>query len=420
MGLQNGSVIDTPAHVVRRDLPAPRWSPSVQREAVAGFRAQAGRVAGEVVAEVRRSVPEFAATFAGPVGGLLPSAVQAVILRGVDAVLAPGAPGDDWTEMFRGVGALAFAAGCPAAALPAAYAVGERALCARMRAYGQKHKVSEQALTILTAAVSRQVQRLCEVSADGYGTARDNASDTLADRRARLLRVLLDERAAERVVVQEAAAARWPVPSAVVAVALRCPDAPTAPKPLGAHVLADFDGPRPCLVLSADLVDRAALARAFPGWTVSIGPSVAIGEVRGSLRIAHKAIDLHERGLITGGPVISCGDNGLALALFSDDFLMDQLVAKRLAPLADLTPRQRERMLATLHEWLANRGRAGDVAEALGVHPQTVRYRMHQLENLFADQLNDPHARFELELAVRAELLRTKATSQDEQTAEAC
>ncbi|WP_436501062.1 PucR family transcriptional regulator [Actinokineospora sp. HUAS TT18] len=419
MGL-NGSVIETPAHVVRRDVPAQRWSPSVQREAVAGFRAQAGRVAGEVVAEVRRSVPEFAATFAGPVGGLLPSAVQAVILRGVDAVLAPGSAGDDWTEMFRGVGALAFAAGCPVTALPAAYAAGERALCTRMRAYGRAHKVSDQAMTILTAAVARQVQRLCEVSTEGYGNARDNASDTLADRRARLLRVLLDDRAPERVVVQEAAAARWTVPTAVVAVALRAPEAPSQTKPLGTHVLCDLEGPRPCLVLAADQVDRATLARSFPGWTVSVGPSVPITEIRGSLRIARKAIDLHERGLITGGPVISCAENGLALALFSDDFLIDQLVTKRLAPLADLTPRQRERMLATLHEWLAMRGRAAEVAESLGVHPQTVRYRMHQLEDLFADQLNDPHARFELELAVRAELLRTKASIQEEITAEAC
>ncbi|CRK58500.1 regulatory protein [Alloactinosynnema sp. L-07] len=420
MGLENGSVIDTPAHVARREVPAQRWSPSVQREAVAGFRAQAGRVAGAVVAEVRRSVPEFAATFAGPAGGLLPSAVQAVILRGIDTLLAPGSAGDDWTEMFRGVGALAFAADCPASALPAAFAAGERAICARMRTYGQAHKVSDEAVTILTAAVARQVQRLCAVSIEGYGNARDNASDTLADRRARLLRMLLDERAPEQVIVQEAAAARWPVPSAVVAVALRCPDAPNLPKPLGAQVLADLDGPQPCLVLAADHVDRAALARSFPGWTVSIGPAVPINEVSGSLRIARKAIDLHERGLITGGPVVGCGENGLALALFSDDFLIDQLVTRRLAPLADLTPRQRSRMLVTLHEWLANRGRAGDVAEALGVHPQTVRYRMHQLESLFADQLNDPHARFELELAVRAELLRTAAACKEDETAEAC
>ena len=39
---------------------------------------------------------------------------------------------------------------------------------------------------------------------------------------------------------------------------------------------------------------------------------------------------------------------------------------------------------------------------ALHVHPQTVRYRLAQLRELFGDELEDPHARFELSLALRA------------------
>ena len=49
------------------------------------------------------------------------------------------------------------------------------------------------------------------------------------------------------------------------------------------------------------------------------------------------------------------------------------------------------------------------MASLLGVHPQTVRYRVHQIEQLFGDALADPQARFELELSVRAELLRSNA-----------
>jgi DNA-binding PucR family transcriptional regulator len=42
------------------------------------------------------------------------------------------------------------------------------------------------------------------------------------------------------------------------------------------------------------------------------------------------------------------------------------------------------------------------VAAALHVHPQTVRYRLTQLQELFGEQLADPAARLELALACRA------------------
>ena len=42
------------------------------------------------------------------------------------------------------------------------------------------------------------------------------------------------------------------------------------------------------------------------------------------------------------------------------------------------------------------------VAAALDVHPQTVRYRVRQLRDLFGERLEDPEARFELALALRA------------------
>jgi DNA-binding PucR family transcriptional regulator len=37
------------------------------------------------------------------------------------------------------------------------------------------------------------------------------------------------------------------------------------------------------------------------------------------------------------------------------------------------------------------------------VHPQTVRYRLGRLRELFGEQLDDPQHRVELELALRAE-----------------
>jgi DNA-binding PucR family transcriptional regulator len=39
------------------------------------------------------------------------------------------------------------------------------------------------------------------------------------------------------------------------------------------------------------------------------------------------------------------------------------------------------------------------------VHPQTIRYRVRRLEELFGDRLYDPDTRLELELALRARRL---------------
>jgi DNA-binding PucR family transcriptional regulator len=66
-----------------------------------------------------------------------------------------------------------------------------------------------------------------------------------------------------------------------------------------------------------------------------------------------------------------------------------------------LTPEQRQRLSATLLAWLDTRGGINDIAAMLAVHPQTVRYRMHQIDQLVGDRINDPVRRLELEIALR-------------------
>ena len=71
-----------------------------------------------------------------------------------------------------------------------------------------------------------------------------------------------------------------------------------------------------------------------------------------------------------------------------------------LAPLADLRPATAERLTETLREWLLHQGRREEVATALQVHPQTVRYRMTQLRDLFGDRLTEPRTALELVVAL--------------------
>jgi DNA-binding PucR family transcriptional regulator len=81
--------------------------------------------------------------------------------------------------------------------------------------------------------------------------------------------------------------------------------------------------------------------------------------------------------------------------------LLDRLQAKRLAPLLGMAQGRQDMLADTLLAWLET-GKSSSVASRLFIHPQTARYRLHKLRDLFGEQLDDPEARFELALVLRA------------------
>ena len=60
--------------------------------------------------------------------------------------------------------------------------------------------------------------------------------------------------------------------------------------------------------------------------------------------------------------------------------------------------------METLRAWLLHHGRREQVAAELFVHPQTVRYRMGQLRELYGERLEDPRTVLELTIALGADL----------------
>jgi DNA-binding PucR family transcriptional regulator len=80
---------------------------------------------------------------------------------------------------------------------------------------------------------------------------------------------------------------------------------------------------------------------------------------------------------------------------------LERLGAHHLGALDDETAASRARLLATLSAWLGNLGAIAPTADQLEVHPQTVRYRIARLRELLGEQLDDPEARFEIQLALR-------------------
>jgi DNA-binding PucR family transcriptional regulator len=95
-------------------------------------------------------------------------------------------------------------------------------------------------------------------------------------------------------------------------------------------------------------------------------------------------------------------DHLAALLIAADPELAAELAAVRLAPLQEITGAQRGKLAETLRAWVDRPGQVQAIAATLGVHPQTVRYRMTRLRELFGERLEDPEARFELAVALRA------------------
>jgi hypothetical protein len=260
-------------------------------------------------------------------------------------------------------------------------------------------------------------EELAAAYAQGYAEGRAQAADELERRRRRLLGVIVSDAPPKaELVASLARGVGWPLPAQVAVAALgdRLPrgdlrrGTPVTPP----DVLADWTGPEPCLLVpDPDGPGRAAaIERALRGWLAAIGPAVPLARAAVSLRWARKALALASGGVIAvNGAPVRCDQHLSTLLILADEDLARALRSARLAPLARLRPGQRDRIAETLLAWLQLGENAAEVAHRMHVHPQTVRYRLRQIQELFGDQLRDPDTRFELQVALRARRLLARA-----------
>ncbi len=157
-------------------------------------------------------------------------------------------------------------------------------------------------------------------------------------------------------------------------------------------------------------------AAGHAGVQLALGPSLPVPDARRSLGRARELLALLQAGLIESGPLAHADDHDVALLLSAEPHLAFQIARRRLAPLdavrGDAT---RANLALTLRAWLRSPGQRKTIAHTLEVHPQTVRYRMTRLRELFGDALDDPDQRFELELALRVQPYgRLSATGEED------
>src|ERR671922_174513 len=138
----------------------------------------------------------------------------------------------------------------------------------------------------------------------------------------------------------------------------------------------------------------------------ALGPTVLWPEAAISFGRAREVLRLMQDGAIEDGRGLLVAErHNLSLLLGADRRLARDVVERALAPFDGETELSRDRLRTTLEAWLRHRGRTEAVARALHVHPQTVRYRVARLRELFGPRLDDPDGRFELELALRSRLV---------------
>jgi hypothetical protein len=152
------------------------------------------------------------------------------------------------------------------------------------------------------------------------------------------------------------------------------------------------------LVPDADAGARPGLLRSLEGRSAVVGPARPWQQAAASCDRALRAVRL---GLEPDGATPLDTQTRLAdLVLRADDEALADLRAEVLAPLAGLGPAAREKLVDTLRAWLLHHGRRDRVAAELFVHPQTVRYRMGQLRDLYGARLEDPRTVLELTVAL--------------------
>jgi hypothetical protein len=357
---------------------------------VTALRAALKTTADEVVEAIIDEVPSYANALSGRMGGTIRRAVRTALGHYLDlagGTATGGDAGDAAYELGRGE----VRDGRSMDALLSAYRVGARVAWRGLAAGAVSAGLPAEEVAKFAELTFAYIDELSAASAAGH--ADELAARGLAHERhlEQLARDLLAGAGAE-VLLAAANRAGWPPPGSLTVVLLPAEQARPAFRFLDPGTLVLDDLPDATGVLLVPDADRAHLLRQLSDRSAVVGP--ARPWVRASASYARA---LRARSLSPG--IRDTEDHLAELVLSADADAYADLRARALAPLRTLPVSTARKLEETLRAWLLHHGRREEVAAALFVHPQTVRYRMGQLRDLFPD-LTSPQRVLELTLAV--------------------
>jgi hypothetical protein len=375
------------------------------------MRPELPAVAEAAVAEIIVEVPSYADAFSGDMGQVIGNAVELAL--GGFLELATASTGADAGTPIQPALAGAYELGRGEArsgrtmdALLAAYRVGARVAWRHLSALAVAAGLTGAQLARFAELVFAYIDQLSAASAAGHSDELETTGRVRGRYLERLAGLLLTG-GAEPDLAAAAERADWAPPRTLTAVIL--------PETAVRGALVSLDGrtlrrsedvpgleatPERVVLLVPDAEDRSrpALLRSLEGRDAVVGPARPWTQVSGSYARAVRALQL---GLVPEGSEALDTDGRLAdLVLRADAEALADLRRRMLAPLDDLTDAAREKLVETLRAWLLHHGRREQIAAALFVHPQTVRYRMGQLRERYGARLDDPRTVLELTIAL--------------------
>jgi len=311
------------------------------------------------------------------------------------------------TEIFARVGRVQAQAGRDLEEALSQFRLGAAVIWREIATLGTQAGFAAAALFDVAEGLFVYIDELSGVCARAYADQQAAEAGAVEASRSRLARLLLADPQPERralTAAADAAGCRLDQRFAAVVVpdehreGLRLvlpPDAlpgPTDRRPCA--LLPDPDAPG-----SFDRLEAVAGRLAIP---VAVGPTVTADDALVSMAQAQAACALVERGLLAAEPLLHASRHTIALLLAAEPRLTGQLIAERLGPLDQLHAGSRERLELTLRTWLDCQGTLTSVATQLSIHPKTVKYRLDRIRELFGTAIDEPDARFEIQLALRA------------------
>jgi hypothetical protein len=363
----------------------------------------------EILATIAQEVPDYARPLEGSFGRGVRTGVTEALRQFVELIRSPSGARGPGREVYVALGSGELRQGRTLDALQSAYRVGARVAWRRLAAAATRAGVEPDELSLLAESIFAYIETLSADSVEGYAEARAQVEGERRRRHHELVTALVREPPADEADLRAAAdRVAWRLPRTAAALACDEEQLERLATRLPADVLAaQLDGVGCAIVPDPDGPGRPAeIERAIGSAGMAahavLGPTGPAGSLAASWSLARATLRAVEAGAIETPGLVRADDVLSKLLLFENTGLAERIAVRWLTPLAPLTAKARRRMEETALAYMQQRGNAAAMARALGVHPQTARYRLRGLRELLGDAIDDPDARFEIELGLRA------------------
>jgi hypothetical protein len=370
------------------------------------FRKHVPEATSEIEAAVIRRIPENPEQDTEDFQRVVRHAVSVATRLFVDYLAAPEPDPTEFTELFARLGAMSARNGYSLDNVQSALRMSSQVACRRFIRDAYRYGWPKETLELLTDSLFALLGQAADVASRSYAHEQSLRAGDLQRRQERLREALVADPPPDRDTIAELAkAAHWPVPATIAVVALT-PGAAVGPVILPPNVLGSRDGDThgaPPFLVVPDPESAAGqwlgtnLRRLGPA---AIGPTVSVTQGAISRRWARRALDLVHRGVLPAEPAPRCADHTATLVAHAGEELLSVVTERRLSRLLAQSSRRRLPLLETLLAYLECGDSAPLAAARLGVHEQTVRYRLRRLDEILDADLRHPSRRLDLMLSL--------------------